>query len=229
MSRNARRLSGAFAAGFVMLLAVTALADIPGPGPRPHPPQPQPQPAPQSDGVPLSIQTIPKATHSVLIIPKKFLPGDKAALDDPQPAAPGTARNVIAAIALSCGIAGMFLIRRDRKTRTVVVVLVCLGAIAMAGRLMADLAPPGGHGSPNGRPAHPNGPPVVVRGAGKVVIEVTDDGDTVRLLLAGNTGERTRVSAPAEKDRNPTAPAPAAKPSEAPAPEAPAASPARSP
>ncbi len=222
MSRNARRLSGAFAAGFVMLLAVTALADVPGPGPRPHPPQPQPQPAPQGEGVPLLIQTIPKATHSVLIIPKKFLPGDKAALDDEQPAAPGTARNVIAAIALSCGIAGMFLIRRDRKTRTIVVVLVCVGAIAMAGRLMADLAPPGGRASANGRPAHPNGPPVVVRGAGKVVIEVTDDGDTVRLLLAGNTGERTHVSAPAAGDeKGSTAPAPAAKPSEAPAPAAP--------
>jgi hypothetical protein len=207
--RTAQLFRGVCALCVVMLMSAAALADVPGPGPRPHPPQPVPNPQPQGTAVPLVIRTDPNARQAILKIPKKLLPADAAAFDEPQPAGPGAARSVIAGIALSCGIAGLFLIRRDRKTRTAVVIFVCIGALAMAGQLMADLAPPGG-GKPHGRP--PVRPQPVAQSSGKVIIKVTDDGDAVTLILAGNAAGQTRGQTPTEdlKDAATTPPASAA-------------------
>jgi hypothetical protein len=186
-------MRGAIAACAAILLVGNAWADIPGPGPRPHPPQPAPKPEPQGTAVPLVVRNDPNARQSVLTIPKKLLPSDNAALDEPPATAPGAARSAIAAIALSCGIAGLFLIRRNRKTRTALVVLICVGCLATAGTLLADLAPPGG-GGPHGRPPIR---PQPAQTTGKVLIRLTDDGDAVTLILAGKATGGVRSEAPA--------------------------------
>ncbi len=69
------------------------------------------------------------AEESVLRIPKQFLTAVKlGAIEEQQPTGNGSMRHVIAAIALSGAITGLFFVRRDRKVRATVVILVCLCA-----------------------------------------------------------------------------------------------------
>src|SRR5215471_18473006 len=116
------------AACLITVLTGSALADVPVWVPEP----------PQLQGAPLVIRVDPNAQQPVLWIPKRLLAADSGPVPIlPQPG-PGVTRSVIAALALSCGIAALFLVRRDRKLRTAVALAVGTVALATAGHLMAD-------------------------------------------------------------------------------------------
>jgi len=213
MGRNAKRtITKILTTLLVVMFAAPAIADLPGPGPRPHPPIPEPiRPEPAASTVPITIRVDPQAKESELRIPKQFLPSAKlGAIEERQPVGGGTLRHVIAALALSGAITGLFFVRRDRKTRAAVVILVCVCAIAAAGTLIANAAPPVPQvqqPDPEPNPANAAGP-VAQSIDGKVIIKVTDDGTAVTLILSGDLAKSSGITTSAAAPAPVSAPAP---------------------
>lgn len=226
MSRSTKKMAASsLTAVLIFLLAAPAMADLPGPGPRPHPPRPRPvRPDPvKPDAVPIVIRVDPQAKDSVLRIPKQFLPSAKVgAAEEQQPANPGSLRHVIAAIALSGAITGLFFVRRDRKTRAAVVVVVCVCAVAAAGTLMANAPAPAPRDArpelnlpgplvnqPAASPNQTNVRSPLLNGVdGNVIIQITDGGTAVNLIIGGKLATNTGIAPPTA---GVSAPAPASK------------------
>jgi hypothetical protein len=149
----------------------------------------------RSDPLPLQVRQDPRAENPRIVIPAKLLAG----LVKPQPgdkAATTQLRSIIAAVALSAAVAAGLVIGRSRQRTSgqrwflAICGLVSLTAVVVAANTaFADLLPPGGgprrpRPSParehdaEGRPARP--------AARTIVIEVTQEGDEVLLLLGRN-------------------------------------------
>jgi hypothetical protein len=202
------------AACVAVLLVGNTWADLPRPEPNPAS-----STATSSDAVPLQVFIDPQAAHSTIVIPKKLLPQLKSAFNDAAPPTFGAARSVIAAVALSCGIAGLFLARRNRAVRAIVVAAICVSAIAAAAQIFANVGPPPElfhrHAAVAPPPKHPtNNALWANEDSCKIVIEVCDDGGAVNLYLAKSAVGRLHIAGLNSSDGNsthdnaPTAPRP---------------------
>ena len=207
-----------------LLSTAAARGDLVGPGHRGHPHhRPGPPPVQAPVAVPMKIRVDRQATESVLTIPKKLVNGLAVDFDKPKnDSESGRGRAAIAGFAMSLAFFGAFFVRRSRKARALVVGIICVGAIAAAGTLLADIARPM-------RPAENanRGVPLTLhlRGTveGNVVVRLADQGDEVTLTLAG-ARQADNVRPAPRRDGNSTAPAPVA-PAAPPAPMAPMAVP----
>lgn len=149
----------------------------------------------RSDPLPLRVRQDPRAEHPRIVIPAKLLAG----LVKPQPgdkAATTQLRSIIAAIALSAAVAAGLVISRSRlrhpgqRWLLSLCGLVSLTAIVVAtNTAFADLLPPGG-GPRRPRPAPADEHDADERpfrpGPRTIVIEVTQEGNEVLLLLGRN-------------------------------------------
>jgi hypothetical protein len=157
------------AAALFGLAAETARADM------------LPPPRPQPGTAPLVIKRDATQESNRLVIPKKFLPGAgavKAALEE-QPSAALEQRTIHAGVVLSTLIAGgglaVVFVRRRKTGKAAMTSIVFLAASLLVGTAIADIAVPGKPRAP--RPGRPST---------QVVVETTDAGDEIVLVLGKN-------------------------------------------
>lgn len=181
-----------FAALVVMCFSLgAARADIPGPGPRPRPPFPpreRPEQVATEPTAPLTILTDDNAKEPRLIIPRKLLaswdkPSNERGMLELSPV-----HTMIAGLSLSGALVlgGLWLVRgRGRLGARGLAVLIGT-AILLGVGVTAVWA--------NRPPPPPREKPVTVDGVtfDKVQVEITDKGDSVRLIL--NKSHLAKVS-----------------------------------
>lgn len=143
-----------------------------------------PKPAPTPDkSVPIVIDTFDgKVGPAKLIIPKKFLDKSRAGLDvnDGTAVAEGSRLPMMLAgifLTLSISFAGLWLVRQRGTlgTRTVALLVGGILFLAVGSAVLLANAPPG---PVIARPVQPLGPI-----QDRVVIEISDNGDTIKLLV----------------------------------------------
>jgi hypothetical protein len=142
-----------------------------------------PPPPPKDPTYPLVIEAYPKVAEARLIVPRKMLGKVKAALDGQeteQRAGLSPTHTIIAggALAMALAFSGLWLVRKGPGGVRSLVLLV--GAVAFLGigtALWAD--------------GVIRRPPVPVNRFDRVVIEVTDKGDEVKLIV--NKGVLTKA------------------------------------
>lgn len=126
---------------------------------------------PVADGPRIDVKRSQHLETSQLIIPRKFLPGEKVG------AVPSSTRTIVAGTALTAGIAicGLVLLRRRGLTVPVIVVSATVGGLLIGGACVVANSPP---------PARrPNEPPQMLYGGRPVSIVVVDGGDKIELIL----------------------------------------------
>lgn len=185
----------------LVLVPLTASADIPGPGPRPRPPRPRPtEPVVRDGAVPLEVVVDDGDKSLRLEIPKGMLPKEAGGRAGGAFGGLGDLRTIISGLALSLAavVGGLWLVRRwsatNQKplpklaTASVVVTIIVAGlAVATA---WADLLPPGGGGRRPPRPAPAEGLSiqiVVVEKGDKVVLHASP-ADVTKMLAAVKPG-----------------------------------------
>ncbi|MBL8798701.1 MAG: hypothetical protein JNM56_32705 [Planctomycetia bacterium] len=155
-------------------------ADI-GPGPRPRPPIPAPQPA-ADKSVPMVIEVVDgKPAPAKLVIPKQFAGNMKAAIDANNGDAvaahqPSRLPTVLAGLFLTLSLAftGLWVVRSRGILggKLAAVVLAVLGLLAAGGAVAwANKAPA------------PLPPERLANNGDRVVIEIVEQGDAVKLVL----------------------------------------------
>ena len=109
-------------------------------------------------------------TH--IIVPQKLIAAEKAQADDRDTSSLSPTRSVVAGLALSLSIVGVFLMmrRQSSKARALAILLIC---VAAAGTVTAIAATP-----PQRQPPAKEAPATA-----KVTVEITDEGDEVILVL----------------------------------------------
>ena len=167
----------------VVLLASPAVvrADIPGPGPRPRPPVPAPQPA-ADKSVPMVIEVVDgKPAPAKLVIPKKFAGTMKAAIDANSDSAvaenaPSRLPTVLAGVFLMLSLAftGLWVVR----SRGIFGGKLVAGVLVGLGLLAAGTAAAWANRAPPRLPPEP-----VADNSSRVIIEIVDQGETVKLIL----------------------------------------------
>lgn len=160
--------------GLLSSLSGLLLADIPV---EPRPPQPKPAP---KDAVPIVATVDADATHSRLVIPAQYVQkngkGRSAVPTSPKTsdASPVSLRTIVAGLAMSLAIGGVFFLRRGGKARVLAWLAVGTGVtFGLAPQLIANLAP---------LPPEPE--------PTKVVIEISQGGTGVQLILDRQTLSR---------------------------------------
>lgn len=126
---------------------------------------------PVADGPRIDVKRSQHLETSQLIIPRKFLPGEKVG------ATSSSTRTIVAGTALTAGIAicGLVLLRRRGLTVPVIVVSATVGGLLIGGACVVANSPP---------PARrPNEPPQMLYGDRPVSIVVVDGGDKIELIL----------------------------------------------
>jgi hypothetical protein len=150
-------------AALILVLAVaqTASADVPAP-------------LPKEPTYPLVIEAAPKAQEARIIIPQKMLGKMKAGLDhdgsDASVAGSSRLHTIVAgsALALALAFGGLWLVRRGPTgTRSLALLFGAIAFFGIGATLWADLRPP---------------VPVGNR-TDKVIIEITDKGDEVKVIV----------------------------------------------
>jgi hypothetical protein len=197
----------------LLILAGNVRADVPGPRPKPVPPNP--------NAVNFVIQFDDKVSEAKLVIPKQFLaPKAKADLgtDDGTGIAGASKIQTIMAglcLALALGFGGLWMVRHRGQVsgRALGLLLGAVGFLALSTTGWADFAPPVKKGTV---PA-PVPFPVPANLNGKVLIEVVEKGDTVRLII--NRNQMGQFFGPVPQPVPPIRPlpAPATKPALPPA------------
>lgn len=163
---NARRAWGAWLIGAcVLTVSSPTWADIP------PPPADLPQ-GKQSD--PLVVRVDPTKDVSFLKLPRRAL--ERAGLQVPARDArsdgPSRFRSVVAAGALSLGVASVLLLRGRRWRAAAAAALVAVGAVLASAWATADVVPPPGQAAPLTN----------LSLSGEVVIEVVDEGPVEMVL-----------------------------------------------
>ena len=135
------------------------------------------------------VRVDPAAIESVMTIPQKLLPKVVLGFDEPaeQPKI-GVGRSVVAGLAMSLAITGIFLTFRGRKSRAIMMLVVCCAAILAATRMFADLAVPHPTPKPIGTSDRKGMPllfPLRTAAKGDVVVKIVPEGDKITLVLAG--------------------------------------------
>jgi hypothetical protein len=156
---------------------------------RPNPPRYIPPPAPvAAESAPMRVRVDLQATRSVLTIPQKLLPNSQLGFAEPAPSSGiGIGRSAIAGLVMSIAVAGTFLVLRTRRSRAVLMLLVCGTAMIVAAKLWADIPPPGPVPPPKTDVNRASPLTFALRAAaeGNVIIKISQEGDAVTLVLAG--------------------------------------------
>lgn len=170
-------------------------ADIPGPGPRPKPPVPAP-PVVADKSVPLVYEMADGNGPAKLIIPKKFAGQMKAAIDLHSTDAvaensPSRMPGILAGLFLTLSLAfsGLWLVRSRGLVsgRTVAMILVGVAMLAMGSALVwANGAAPGVFARPAVQPANGD----------RIIIEIVEQGDAVKMILPKNRMAGLVIPAP---------------------------------
>jgi len=170
------------AVAVVLLASATVVrADIPGPGPRPKPPVPAPQPV-ADKSVPLVIEVVDgKPAPAKLVIPKKLAGTMKAAIDANSDSAvaenaPSRLPTVLAGVFLMLSLAftGLWVVR----SRGIFGGKLAAGVLVGLGLLVAGTAIAWANKAPPPLP-----PEKAANNHDRVIIEIVDQGETVKLIL----------------------------------------------
>ncbi|MDZ4819695.1 MAG: hypothetical protein SGJ20_12055 [Planctomycetota bacterium] len=200
------------------LVVSSVYADIADPG-RPRP-RPRRKDITDSSKPQLVVTRDAKATESVLTIPAKFLKdAAKSTEAEKQSDAGQRQRTIVAGIAMSLAVGGLFFVRRgSKRTRIASVAVVGVAAaLAATNLLMADIPPPI-HGSDKPAVNIPRLPEGAYMMDGPLKIVIADAGDDVKLVLAWDLAPEGRRFNRPPRDSAAPASAPPPEASSAPSP-----------